>query len=76
MYLENRKKYLEEMKALFAVRDDLGIKKIAHKIAGTAENYGQIQLGKTASIMEQSCKDNDWEEIEKCLLKIEHLLKT
>ena len=76
MYLENRKKDLEEMKALFAARDDLGIKKIAHKIAGTAENYGQIQLGKTASIMEQSCKDNDWEEIEKCLLKIEHLLKT
>ncbi len=76
MYLENRKKDLEEMKALFAVRDDLGIKKIAHKIAGTAENYGQIQLGKTASIMEQSCKDNDWEEIEKCLLKIEPLLKT
>lgn len=76
MYLENRRKDLADMKMLFGSRDHLGIKKIAHKVAGTAENYGQIQLGKTSSVLEQSCKDEDWEEIEKCLLKMEHLLKT
>lgn len=74
-YIENRLRDVVELQKLFAAKDHTGIKKIAHKIAGTAESYGLAQLGKTSSILEQACKDEDWEEIDRCLKKMEQLLK-
>lgn len=74
-YLENRKKDLEILVNAFAVKDIKTIGRLAHNISGTAESYGQLELGKNAFLLDQAVSDLDWKDIEKYIAEIGRLLK-
>ena len=74
-YLENRKKDLEKLVEAFAVKDIKTIGRIAHNISGTAESYGQVELGKTAFLLDQAVSDLDWKDIERFIAEIEKILQ-
>lgn len=74
-YLQNRKRDIETLKEAFAVKEIKIIKKLAHNIAGTAESYGQVELGKIAFSLDYAVAEADWAEIEKYIVEMEKLLK-
>lgn len=74
-YLLNRKKDVETLKDSFAIKELKVIKKLAHNMAGTAESYGQAELGKIAFNLDQAADEADWTEIEKYIVEMEKLLK-
>lgn len=74
-YLANKKRDIETLKEAFAVKEIKVIKRLAHNIAGTAESYGQIELGKIAFNLDQAVSEADWTEIEKYIVEMEKVLK-
>lgn len=75
-YLENRRKDLEKLKSAFDIKEIKVIGKIAHNIGGTAESYGQKELGKMAFQLDQAVAEANWQEIEKNIVEMEKLLKS
>lgn len=75
-YLENRRKDLDKLKSAFDIKEIKVIGKIAHNIGGTAESYGQKELGKVAFQLDQAVAEVNWPEIEKNIAEMEKLLKS
>lgn len=74
-YIENRKKDVEILKEALATKEIKVIRRLAHNMAGTAESYGQIQLGEIAFNLDRAVGQTDWAAIEKHIGEIEKLLK-
>jgi CheY-like chemotaxis protein len=74
-YLQNRKRDIETLKEAFAVKEIKVIKKLAHNMAGTAESYGQVELGRIAFNLDHAAGESDWTEIEKYIVEMEKVLK-
>lgn len=74
-YLENRRKDVEKLKSAFAIKEIKVIGKIAHNVGGTAESYGQVELGRVAFLLDQAVIDSNWADIEKYIVEMEKLLK-
>lgn len=74
-YLENRRVDLEKLKNAFDIKEIKTIGRIAHNMAGTAESYGQIELGKVAFLLDQAVAERNWQDIEKHIVEIEKILK-
>lgn len=64
MFLENRLKDIEQLKAFIEQQDITQIEVISHKLAGNAGSYGFTDLGLIGAKMEQACKDKDMNEIQ------------
>lgn len=74
-YLENRRKDLDKLKSAFAIKEIKVIGKIAHNVVGTAESYGQKDLGRVALQLDQAVEEVNWQEIEKNIVEMEKILK-
>lgn len=74
-YLENRRKDLEKLKNAFDIKEIKTIGRIAHNVAGTAESYGQNELGKVAFLLDRAVLETNWQDIEKHIVEIEKILK-
>jgi PAS domain S-box-containing protein len=74
-YLKNRKKDIEKLKNAFAIKDVKVVGRLAHNMAGTAESYGQVKLGKIAFNLDQAAIVANWADIEKFIVEMEKLLK-
>ncbi|MEA9356936.1 response regulator [Bacteriovorax sp. PP10] len=74
-YLENRRKDIEKLKNAFDIKELKAIGKIAHNIAGTAESYGQNELGRVAFLLDQAVAELNWQDIEKHIVEMEKLAK-
>lgn len=74
-YLENRRKDIKQLKSAFDLQELKAIGKIAHNIAGTAESYGQNELGRVAFLLDQAVAEVNWQDIEKHIVEMEKLTK-
>lgn len=73
-YLENRRKDLVLLQEGVLKKEISTIKKIAHKIKGTALSYGQEKLDKIAHDLNMAIDSDDWKEIEDTINKMQDLL--
>jgi signal transduction histidine kinase/DNA-binding response OmpR family regulator/CHASE3 domain sensor protein len=74
-YLESRLKDLETIKEAFAKNEIPIIAKLVHNIKGTAISYGQNNLDILAKAIEVAIKDNDMNEVESLIHKMDILLR-
>jgi HPt (histidine-containing phosphotransfer) domain-containing protein len=73
-YLDNRRKDLVLLQEGLLKKEINTIKKIAHKIKGTALGYGQIKLDKIAQDLNMAIDNDDWKEIEDAVNEMQDVL--
>jgi len=76
-FLVNMEEFLHELEYLEKPIDMEGVKKIAHKIKGSAATIGCIQLSSIALFLENACTNDDVKTVEKAIqLNIQCLNET
>jgi len=75
LFIKNQLSALEELKAYVAMKDRDGVKFMAHKIKGSARNFGFKEVGNLGEIIEAKSQDMMVDELTKLINQIKDYLE-